>query len=349
MVRLVTGVRKLQVPSPRIRHVPFIWAGFPIPTPSGFLRWQWESAISVICTLPWLIPSKSHSSPLTSNGTPLAAPPNSTLFSSLGHTHDSSDATTHPPSRSRNWRSMVININSIVNTRAEFEAVVDYYKPDAIFMSETKFNNQIASAEFIPPGYHAPCRKDRNRHRGGALLAIRDCYSAAAVDMPDSPAEIVWSQVSLTNQRKIFPGACYRSPSGDANTQLEVLENSLQDLRKITRNAPSNTIILGGDFSLKDINWEDESVDSGTGLKQASEKFISLLHDNNLSQLQREATKEGSVLDLFITNRPALVKHISTVPGESDHDGTIIRAHTPKIEVLSSQILMLPTERACSN
>ena len=61
-----------------------------------------------------------------------------------------------------------------------------------------------------------------------------------------------------------------------------------------------------------------------TGLKQASEKFISLLHDNNLSQLQREATRERNVLDLFITNRPALVKHISTVPGVSDHDGAII-------------------------
>ena len=65
-------------------------------------------------------------------------------------------------------------------------------------------------------------------------------------------------------------------------------------------------------------------MDSGASLKQASKKFIRLLHDNNLSQLQREATREGSVLDLFITNRPVLVKHISTVPGVSDHDGTII-------------------------
>ena len=88
---------------------------------------------------------------------------------------------------------MVINVNSIVNKRVEVEAALDYYKPDAINMSETKLNNQIASAEFMPPGYHAPLRKDRNRHGGGVLLAIRDGYSAASVDMPDSPAEIVWS------------------------------------------------------------------------------------------------------------------------------------------------------------
>ena len=99
---------------------------------------------------------------------------------------------------------MVINVNSIVNKWAEFEAAVDYHKPDTIFMSETKLNNQIASAEFIPPGYHAPLREDRNRHRGGVLQAIHDCYSAAAIDMPDSPAEIVWSQVSFRNQSKLF-------------------------------------------------------------------------------------------------------------------------------------------------
>ena len=227
---------------------------------------------------------QSHSSPLTSNGTPLAVPPNSTLFSSLGHTHDSSDATTHPPSRSRNWRSMVINVNSIVNKRAEFEAAVD---ADAIFMSETKLNNQIANAECIPPGYNAPLRKDRNKHGGVVLLAICDCYSAAAVDMPDSPAEIVWSKVSLRNQRKLFFGACYRSPSGDANTQLEELENSLKGLRKITRNAPSNIIVLGGDFNLKDINrWQKMREDAADFGKTFLENLHSKTTDENGTNLK---------------------------------------------------------------
>lgn len=50
-----------------------------------------------------------------------------------------------------------------------------------------------------------------------------------------------------------------------------------------------------------------------------SEKFISILYE-----LQGEAAREANVLDLFITNRPALVKHISTVLGVSDDDGAII-------------------------
>ena len=135
---------------------------------------------------------QSHSSPLTSNGTPLAAPPSSILFSSLGHTHDSSDATTHPPSHSRNWRSMVINVNSVVNKQAEFEAAVDHHKPDAIFMSETKLNDQIARAEFMPPGYHAPLRKDRNRHGGGrqySAWGIRKLTQGPEKDHQECPVQ----------------------------------------------------------------------------------------------------------------------------------------------------------------
>ena len=222
---------------------------------------------------------------------------------------------------------MVVNLNSIVNKKAEFETAVNYYKPDAIFMSETKFSQDIASAEFMPTGYHAPLRKDRNRHGEEVLIAIRDCYSATEVDMPNSTDEIVWAQVSLRHQKKLYLGAYYRSPSGDAAKQMEELETSLKNLRKITRMSHQRPSYF------KDVDWEDESVNYGASLKQASEKFISIMHDNNLSQLQKETTREGSILDLFITNWPALVKHIMTMPrdGAIIADSDVIPAYTKKV------------------
>ena len=215
-------------------------------------------------------------------------------------------------------------MSSIVYKKAEFETAVNYYKPDVIFVTETRLSQDIASTEFMPTGYHAQLRKDGNSHGGSILLVIRDCYPATEVDMPNSTAEIVWAQVSLRHQRKLYLGAYYHSPSGATAKQMEELETSLKNLRKITRNAPSKTSILGGDFNFKDIDWEDESVSDGASLKQASEKFISILHDNSLSQLQKQTTREGSILDLFIMNQPGLVKHITTVPGVPDHDAAII-------------------------
>ena len=53
----------LQVPFSHIRHVRFIRAGYPNPTPNRFPRWPWESVISIICTLPWLIPSTEPQQP----------------------------------------------------------------------------------------------------------------------------------------------------------------------------------------------------------------------------------------------------------------------------------------------
>ena len=40
--------------------------------------------------------------------------------------------------------------------------------------------------------------------------------------------------------------------------------------------------------------------------------------------MQKEPTRQDSVLDLYITNRPSLVKTITTIPSISDHDGAIL-------------------------
>ena len=62
----------------------------------------------------------------------------------------------------------------------------------------------------------------------------------------------------------------------------------------------------------------------GAYQRQASQMLIESLNDHHLVQLQRETTREKSILDLYITNRPGLVKSINTVPNISDHEGAIV-------------------------
>ena len=52
--------------------------------------------------------------------------------------------------------------------------------------------------------------------------------------------------------------------------------------------------------------------------------LINSLNEHFLTQIQRQPTRENSVLDLFITNKPSLVKSVYNVPNISDHEGAIL-------------------------
>ena len=55
------------------------------------------------------------------------------------------------PVKGRNWRTLVLNANSIAGKAAEFACLVDYTKPDVIIMTETKFGESAHfSSEFMP-------------------------------------------------------------------------------------------------------------------------------------------------------------------------------------------------------
>ena len=87
----------------------------------------------------------------------------------------------------------------------------------------------------------------------------------------------------------------------------------------LTKNNPNNTILLGGDFNSKNINWENYTVLPGSDQKADGSKLLEILAKNDLSQQQCEPTRLENILDLFCTNAPGLVKKMSTIPGISDH------------------------------
>ena len=69
-----------------------------------------------------------------------------------------------------------------------------------------------------------PLRFDRNLDGGGVMIAVKDCYTLTKVNLPDTPAEIIWGEVSLQNKSKLFLGGYYRTPSGHAVTQQTEFE-----------------------------------------------------------------------------------------------------------------------------
>ena len=161
--------------------------------------------------------------------------------------------------------------------RANFANLVEYAKLDAIIISETHLHSDVYNSEFMPPGYSTPLRKDWGKRGGGVLIAVKDCYTITALNLPENDAEIVWGEVLLHGNKRLCLGTYYRTPSGDASSQQEALAESLKEVQKIMHNRRDTTITLGGDFNFKDIDWNTESVPPGSYESTASRNLLDTL------------------------------------------------------------------------
>ena len=218
-----------------------------------------------------------------------------------------------------NWRTILLNANSIFGKSAELHHLLDYTKADAVLINESKLDSEISTPEVIPANLgYTVYRKDWNRHGGGVMILIKTCYSSQIADIK-SDAELLWIDVQLKNQRKLLLSTFYRPPSSD-DEYLKLFDASLLDIHTRTANDRNPPIIVGGDFNLPDINWEHNCVSASSSKNKLHNSFLSTLADHNLSQMVTEPTRKDHILDLMLTNNPSIIKNVQILPGFSDHE-----------------------------
>ena len=81
----------------------------------------------------------------------------------------------------------------------------------------------------------------------------------------------------------------------------------------------NQTIVLGGDFNLSGIDWDNGVVNPKAANKSQFELLLSSLDTHALAQIDKEPTREENILDLLITNKLGFIKSSYSVPGISDH------------------------------
>ena len=109
--------------------------------------------------------------------------------------------------------------------------------------------------------------------------------------------------------------------------QFRILDllSSLDSLSKThISNNTHTTIMLCGDFNVADIDWESNTSIHGSPMQALADNLLSTMADHDLFNLQHAATRCDNVLDLFCTNKPGLVKSVSTIPGFSDHSFILV-------------------------
>ena len=143
---------------------------------------------------------------------------------------------------------LCMNARSIVNKTPDLLALLDSRSLDLIAITETFLGPDIPSSEIFPPEYHV-FRKDRSRHGGGVLLAVRSFIPTVHKTDLESNCipELLWAELSLPSG-KLFVGAYYRPPGGRCDELLH-LHHALVSL------PPSTPYPICGDFNAPRINW----------------------------------------------------------------------------------------------
>jgi len=81
---------------------------------------------------------------------------------------------------------------------------------------------------------------------------------------------------------------------------------------------------VGGDLNLPNIDWNLNCVCSNNYPSALCTRFLDVLLYHSLSQIVTFPTRQQNALDIFITNRPTLVKSCTSIPGISDHEAVCI-------------------------
>ncbi|XP_030834498.1 uncharacterized protein LOC115921297 [Strongylocentrotus purpuratus] len=218
------------------------------------------------------------------------------------------------------FRSLNINFQSIMNKRAEWEAMIHELQPDFIHGTETWLDPSINSAEFLPEGYTA-LRRDRlsDRH-GGVFFAYRKDLPVKRRKDLETNCEIMWCQLDIQGKRPILFGTVYKPKHDDTET----VDKLAASLELINNCAKLRDIVLQGDFNQPNIDWLTSStVLNHSASKESADKLLQTTQAYGLEQKVMQPTRLNNTLDLVLVNNSSLIDEVLVIPGLSDHHAVL--------------------------
>ncbi|XP_063676111.1 uncharacterized protein LOC134812558 [Bolinopsis microptera] len=108
----------------------------------------------------------------------------------------------------------------------------------------------------------------------------------------------------------------YRPPGADTSGWKNLLDRLQAKIDAISENTTVPDIYVVGDFNYPEIDWEHGGLRS----EARCHDFIEFIDRNFLTQVVNQSTREGSTLDLVLTNVPRYVAEVKVNPTSlSDH------------------------------
>ena len=214
----------------------------------------------------------------------------------------------------RHLRILSVNCQRITNKKAEFEAAINYIKPDIICGTESWLNSNIKSSEVFPTNFTV-YRKDRSRLGGGVFLLIRNELISTEEKDLTAECESVWARIKLQNSKDLIVGSFYMPHRNKKDI------SELEKILSVLSNKPNQKhSILTGDFNCPDICWDTGTVRPSAPERNIQQDLVDITTNANLTQMHTESTREKALLDLVFTSNPTLLRNSISVPGIADHD-----------------------------
>ena len=228
---------------------------------------------------------------------------------------------------------MIINCRSIrsQSKRINLATLLSDHQIDIILGCESHLDHSFLSSEILPSDYTI-FRKDRTLGGGGVFIGIRNCLTAMADSSLSTDTELIWIKLLTLNNRSVYICSYYRPPNNDLNSTIQ-LRKSLETLHT-NHQFNSSIIILGGDFNLPDISWENgcgrvnPSPSYGTEINNS---LLDIVSDYHLEQLVNETTQENHILDLLFCSHLSMISEVLTTPGISDHEAVLFQLNLKSV------------------
>ncbi|XP_072039179.1 uncharacterized protein [Amphiura filiformis] len=212
---------------------------------------------------------------------------------------------------------MIVNCRSLKSERKQHDLLdlIESHKPDVICGQESHIDSSFADGEIFPAEYNMS-RKDRDIHGGGVFVAVSNRLISTTEYSLNSKCEVMWCKICIAGNKPLYVGSYYR-PTNDKQEPLQELNTSLS---KISQNGSLPNVILGGDFNLPSIKWDNNTIQANPqyGYK-VNRLLLDIVEDHGLQQHVNKPTRLNNILDLLLTTNPDLVEEIQVFPGMSDH------------------------------
>ena len=186
-------------------------------------------------------------------------------------------------------------------------------------LTETHLNESILDAEVHIKNYNI-IRSDRTiRKQGGVALFLHDSVSVNEENkFSDNYTESIMVHIKKC---KLTIVVLYRAPQ----TPINSFKNCLNSVTSFIDKNKDSDVILVGDFNLRFINWQMETINKlGVTIEEQEQAsiFMNFTHKHLLTQMVEENTRKNkSLIDLILTSDPDMIHNIfveKTVM--SDHD-----------------------------
>ena len=106
------------------------------------------------------------------------------------------------------------------------------------------------------------------------------------------------------------------------------MQQPYQDIEHIINEYPNLPVWIAGDLNLPNIDWENHAVKSNSYHISLCNIFLEFINNYGFTQVVNFSTRVNNILDIFCTNKPALLSRCYPLPGIGDHDAVAVTSHT---------------------